>query len=335
MKRITMNQRNNFALLSENRYRDMLFNNTLYRQVINSLAFERLKDIRFLGAIDYTFRPNKYKKRHTRYEHSLGVAELALAYAENFHLDHQTTDHVVVAALLHDIGHAPLSHSIENVFYERFHINHHIASMQIIKGEEKIGRDLFEILRENHIDIERIISLIDGNEDSLAGKAFSNPINIDTIDGIIRSSSYYTIPKLSPMTVLEALSTSSENSVKTLDTFWQLKHDVYKKLIHSESNIVADTKSQEIVRKMQLKKEHFYINESKYIKMFGSLHEQLKKEDDRNEIFYKKREYKINKNVFYGTIDDASRRYICKKEKSSIKIESFIPSYRTEKLKGM
>jgi len=87
MKRITMNQRNNFALLSENRYRDMLFNNTLYQQIINSLAFKRLQDIRFLGAIDYTFRPNKYKKRHTQYLNSNLEERIYVLQLVKFNID--------------------------------------------------------------------------------------------------------------------------------------------------------------------------------------------------------------------------------------------------------
>ena len=89
MKEITMTKKNHFSCLSENKYRDLLLHTQLYRDVIDSSAFQRLRDIRFLGAIDYTFQPNQYQKRHTRYEHSLGVAELALAYAKNFHLDNE------------------------------------------------------------------------------------------------------------------------------------------------------------------------------------------------------------------------------------------------------
>jgi hypothetical protein len=326
---------NNFSILLENKYRDVLFNHSLYRSIIESSAFKRLEDIRFLGAIDYTFKPNQYKKRHTRYEHSLGVAELALAYAKNFHLNQQTTDHIVVAALLHDIGHAPLSHSVENVFYERFNLNHHLATIKIIKGDVKIGRGLSNTLSEYKMDVDRIIALIDGNENSLAGKAFSNPINIDTIDGIIRSSSYYSTPKLSTMAVLNALSDSSANATKILDSFWELKHKVYKNFIHSQKNLLADTISQAIAKKMKLEKEHFYISEKQYAKMFGSLYDQLKKEKELNKISYKKREYRINKNILYGTIEDASQRYICIKEKSILHMDFFMKKYRTEKLKGL
>ena len=51
----------------------------LFQDIINSKTFNRLKYIAFLGAIDYLY---KNKKRHTRYEHTLSVASLALKYAK-------------------------------------------------------------------------------------------------------------------------------------------------------------------------------------------------------------------------------------------------------------
>jgi hypothetical protein len=69
--------------------------------------------------------------------------------------------------------------------------------------------------------------------------------------------------------------------------------------------------------------------------MFGSLYNQLKKEKELNKISYKKREYRINKNILYGTIEDTPRRYICIKEQSTLHIDFFMKQYRTERLKGL
>ncbi|OIR24554.1 hypothetical protein [Bathymodiolus thermophilus thioautotrophic gill symbiont] len=40
----------------------------LYQEIISSQTFERLKDIRFLGAIDCLYKKNKHKT-HSRYIH--------------------------------------------------------------------------------------------------------------------------------------------------------------------------------------------------------------------------------------------------------------------------
>src|SRR5216684_4057504 len=46
-----------------------IFCRDIYRQVINSSAFQRLKKIHFLGSLDYVIDPEgpRPNKRHTRY----------------------------------------------------------------------------------------------------------------------------------------------------------------------------------------------------------------------------------------------------------------------------
>src|SRR5271170_7107095 len=57
----------------------------LFGEIVDTLAFRRLKAIRFLGGIDYLFvrSPNGMPGniRYTRYQHSLGVARLAILYS--------------------------------------------------------------------------------------------------------------------------------------------------------------------------------------------------------------------------------------------------------------
>ena len=48
-----------------------LYSIDLYREIIESSLLNRLKNIHFLGAIDYLYTN---KKKHTRYEHTLSVA---------------------------------------------------------------------------------------------------------------------------------------------------------------------------------------------------------------------------------------------------------------------
>ena len=59
-------------------------NDRLLMELIETPAVQRLKEIRFLGAIDYrrVRRPNGKPGaiRYTRYQHSLGVMHLALRY---------------------------------------------------------------------------------------------------------------------------------------------------------------------------------------------------------------------------------------------------------------
>src|SRR5208337_2078246 len=96
----------------------------LFVELVETPAFRRLKSIRFLGGIDYLLvrSPNGATRniRYTRYQHSLGVARLALLYSEQRDLSIAERRTVYVAALLHDVGHAPLSHSLEPIFEQAF-----------------------------------------------------------------------------------------------------------------------------------------------------------------------------------------------------------------------
>jgi len=112
-----------------------LLSNKLYKELICSKTFKRLENISFLGAIDYI---SSNSKRFYRYEHSVSVGVLALSYAKLQKLDKKDTDILVSSALLHDIGHAPLSHSIEGVFKKKYDINHHQNGNNIIKGRNSL-----------------------------------------------------------------------------------------------------------------------------------------------------------------------------------------------------
>ena len=102
--------------------RDPLWNNVrvdpLALQLIDTPAFQRLRYVRQLGWV-YLVYPGA---THTRFEHAVGayhLARRALAlleeHAEFRRLPPEECHLVRVAALLHDIGHYPYSHALEEI----------------------------------------------------------------------------------------------------------------------------------------------------------------------------------------------------------------------------
>lgn len=222
-----------------------VFTDPVYQAVIGSDAFRRLLDIRFLGAIDYLVHPNGFPghRRHTRFHHSLAVGLLALSACRMLELDAAETRHVVVAALVHDLGHAPLSHSLEPVFKRWFGIAHHAAGERILRGAAPIGRTFPSVLAEHGIDVERILALVSGCDDSPAASLFASPINIDTIEAIARSYTYASgrAVETAPVVVLKAaLRCSDARSRVVLDQFWLLKDAVYQHIINGRAGLLAD-----------------------------------------------------------------------------------------------
>ena len=120
-----------------------LFADPFLTELLLSKPLQRLKDIGFLGALDYIKVSNgsdAHRRRHNRFDHSLGVAELALLYSDIRGLPRKETRVLAAAGLLHDIGHGPLSHTLEPIFKASFGANHHeqvhVNSRDLVKIEK-------------------------------------------------------------------------------------------------------------------------------------------------------------------------------------------------------
>src|ERR1700733_12069966 len=79
-------------------------------QLLNAAEFQRLRRIRQLGMANLAYPGAD----HSRYSHSIGVMETARKILDqlrrSFKIDEQEETTCLVAALLHDLGHGPLSH---------------------------------------------------------------------------------------------------------------------------------------------------------------------------------------------------------------------------------
>ncbi len=215
-------------------------------ELIATPAFQRLKQIRFLGAIDYRLvrHPNGRPgaTRYSRYEHSIGVLRLAQLYCAENDLSPGDSRLVCAAALLHDIGHPPLSHSMETVFKQVFDIDHHAATEDIICGRVPWGKAVYSALRSNDLDVEEVAALISGNRGGFDG-FFAGPITFDTIEGVLRSWAYLGSASSAPapeLVATAAIKRSNPSHRMTVDRFWKYKHEVYRQLIHSPTGILAD-----------------------------------------------------------------------------------------------
>lgn len=225
-----------------------LLTDPLYAGVIKSEAFQRLGGISFLGALDYVGQTRKMAKGfRSRADHSLHVAALARFVAQRRGYDKELERHLTVAGLLHDIGHPPLSHSIEPYLEKTFGYGHHEMGEMLLAGQTRRGRQLNKTLMQG-IDIGFVRELIAGKAaDTDGGDLFSSPINIDTIEGIIRSYRYLKCSStaLNPLEVATAsfLATGKER-YKVLDAFWKLKGFIYSNLITRDIGLIADQFSQ-------------------------------------------------------------------------------------------
>ena len=151
--------------------------------LIDSAPFQRLRRVRQLGPAFLTF----HGAESSRFTHSLGVlhlARLALQQLERHHLE--LAEHRAVlyaAALLHDVGHAPLSHSGE----EMYGLHHEAWSGRLIR-EHPALRDRLEAHAPGTANA--VADLLEhGHHPCPAIKALvSSQLDCDRLDYLVRDS---------------------------------------------------------------------------------------------------------------------------------------------------
>jgi len=222
------------------------FEDPFLDEILQSPPVQRLKNIGFLGAIDYIRAPNgeaPHRRRHNRFDHSVGVAELALLYADIRGLNRTESRVLAAAGLLHDVGHGPLSHTLEPVFRDAFEITHHRAGEEILYGRSPLGNEIQEIMRAYRVDLDEVVAMIEGRHNGTHSHLFAGPINLDTIEGISRSRAFSmkSGKPLHPRRLVAAMALADGGlPVKMMDDFWKLKDEVYNLVIHHPWGLIFD-----------------------------------------------------------------------------------------------
>lgn len=88
---------------------------TWVKPFIDSPNFQRLRHIKQLGLGDFIF-PGSV---HSRFNHCLGCCYVASQIAHKIGLADEERQLVMIACLLHDIGHGPFSHAFEGIFHHK------------------------------------------------------------------------------------------------------------------------------------------------------------------------------------------------------------------------
>jgi HD superfamily phosphohydrolase len=131
------------------------------RRLIDTAAFRRLAQISQLGLVSLVYPA----ANHTRQEHSLGVFLAAIEYLDRLAADERFAAVVtakdaeifLAAALLHDVGHWPFGHPIEDLNLARIAGHESSASQYISAGE------VAEVLeRDWRVDPTAVAELVSG-----------------------------------------------------------------------------------------------------------------------------------------------------------------------------
>ncbi len=168
------------------------------RAIVDTGEFQRLADISQLALTSRVY-PGA---THTRFEHALGVFDNALKYLWQLGrdarfaevVDSHLAEVLIVAALLHDIGHWPFCHPIEDMELEGLRAHESFASELLSSN-----RALAKVMREQwSVEPEEVLEVLDGKNDDpryrLVRSVLSGPIDIDKMDYLDRDSLHCGVP---------------------------------------------------------------------------------------------------------------------------------------------
>jgi len=166
-------------------------------EIINTLVFRRLHGIKQL-AFSYLVY---HTATHTRYEHCLGAMHMVSKMCDQLGIGGDLKRLARMAALLHDIGHGPFSHTFEDVLKA---INSQkLTNANRQKREkreqmhERIGRrlimedpEIVECLGDERRDIASILSRSDSMDEryNLISDIVSSNLDADKLDYFARDS---------------------------------------------------------------------------------------------------------------------------------------------------
>jgi HD domain-containing protein len=150
---------------------------------LDSKEFQRLRRIRQLGG-DFQVYPTA---EHSRFSHSLGVYEIVrrmVTEIKSLSVELSEYDKICVmlAGLLHDVGHGPFSHAFEHVTNH----SHEDYTAKIILGETELNQVLTEVSPRLPEDI---VSIIEHNHpNDILNQIISGQLDADRMDYLLRDS---------------------------------------------------------------------------------------------------------------------------------------------------
>lgn len=152
-------------------------------ELVDSTEMQRLRRIRQLGLASLAYQGAE----HTRFTHSLGAMWVATRILLQLGKDRPVPPRMAFAtrcaALLHDVGHGPLSH----VFESFMAVHHETWTRRIVLSKESM---VYQILARHHASLPgEVVSIIEGHsQPRFLSQIISSQLDADRFDYLLRDS---------------------------------------------------------------------------------------------------------------------------------------------------
>lgn len=207
---------NKYKLINDPVHGFITISSPLMFQIIEHPYFQRLRRISQMGFAKFVYPGTQ----HTRFHHALGAMHLMQKAIQtlrqkNVEITNEEEEAVLLAILLHDIGHGPYSHALEYVMTEG--INHEFFSEQLMRvlnrelnGKLDLTIQIFNDEYPKHFLHQLVSSQLDVDRlDYLARDSFFSGVNegklsteriitmLDVVDGqlVVEQKGLYSIEK--------------------------------------------------------------------------------------------------------------------------------------------
>jgi len=174
--------------------------------VIDTRTFQRLRNIKQLGLANLVFPGADY----SRLSHCIGVCHITgrilgalAANTPNLDLGPQKIQAYRLAGLLHDIGHYPFSHAMEDAIQNYRGdallepdaqpintINHEMVGKRILEYDPEIT----EVLRTFDIEPNSISAIFNRSQPDTLTNLISSDLDADRIDYLLRTAYFSGLP---------------------------------------------------------------------------------------------------------------------------------------------
>ena len=233
-----MNQINKLKILNDPIYGFISIPNPFIYDLIQHPYFQRLRRISQMG-LSYLVYPGAH---HTRFHHALGCMHIMQKAIEvlrfkGVSISEEEENALLVAILLHDIGHGPFSHAMEHSIVED--INHEVISLLFMKNlNDEFGGKLSLAIQIFKGDYHRKFML----------QLISSQLDMDRMDYLKRDSFYSGVAEgnissdrlIQMMTVVNDQLVIEEKGIYSVEKFLMARRLMYWQVYFHKTSLVAE-----------------------------------------------------------------------------------------------
>ncbi|MFN8283513.1 MAG: HD domain-containing protein [Chitinophagales bacterium] len=245
--------------------------------VIEHPYFQRLRRIQQLGLSSLVY-PGA---THSRFHHSLGAMHLMYRSLEVLRskghiISEEEAQAAVLAILMHDVGHGPFSHALENILVNVEH--EHISMLMMKKLQEQFGKP-----------IELAIQIFTNNyPKKFLYQLVSGQLDMDRLDYLNRDSFYSGVSEgvvgydriINMLDVYNDNIVVEEKGIYSIEKFLVARRLMYWQVYLHKTSLVADL----MLKKAMLRTKKLYQKNNKQASVSENLDFFLRNDITENEL---------------------------------------------------